>query len=73
VPSPAPRSPPQRLDPELDALLESGRAVRVLVKRSARDEELYVVRRPVDGKPAFDAREALIVLLEPDPDFFGNK
>jgi hypothetical protein len=31
------------------------------------------VRRPVDGKPAFDAREALIVLLEPDPDFFGSR
>jgi Cdc6-like AAA superfamily ATPase len=65
--------PREGLEPELSALLDSGRAVRVLVKRSARDEELYVVRRPVDGKPVYDAREAVIVLLEPDAHFFGNK
>jgi len=45
--------------------------VRVLVKRSTRDEELYVVRRPVNGKPVYDAREAVIILLEPDAEFFG--
>ena len=59
------------VEPELAALVASGRAVRVLVKRSTRDEELYVVRRPVNGKPVYDAREAVIILLEPDAEFFG--
>jgi hypothetical protein len=60
-------------EPELAVLVASGRAVRVLVKRSTRDEELYVVRRPVNGKPVYDAREAVIVLLEPDADFFASR
>ena len=71
-PAPAPM-PREGAEPELAGLLASGRAVRVLVKRSTRDEDLYVVRRPVDGKPVFDAREAVIVLLEPDAGFFGSK
>lgn len=57
-------------DPALRQLLDSGRAVRVVVKRSARDEGLYVVR-PADGSaPALGAREAVIVLLEADDGFF---
>jgi hypothetical protein len=58
------------VEPELAALLDSGRAVRVLVKRSTRDEQLYVVRRPSNGKAVLGAREAVLVLLEPDAGFF---
>lgn len=58
-------------DAVLRQLLESGRAVRVVVKRSARDDGLYVVRR-AEGAPAgLGTREAVIVLLEPDDGFFG--
>lgn len=57
-------------DPALRHLLESGRAVRVVVKRSTRDDELYVVRRAQDGAPPLGTREAVIVLLEPDDGFF---
>ena len=64
--------PNNALAPDLAALLESGRAVRVLIKRSARDEELYVVRRPVNGHAVLDAREAVVVLLEPDATFFSK-
>jgi hypothetical protein len=63
-------SPAKSLEPELAALVASGRAVRVQVKRSARDEELYIVRRPVDGKSVLDGRDALILLVEPDAEFF---
>jgi hypothetical protein len=57
-------------DAALRQLLDSGRAVRVVVKRSARDEGLYVVR-PADGAaPALGTREAVMVLLEPDDGFF---
>jgi hypothetical protein len=66
-------SPPKSLDPELLALVASGRAVRVLVKRSTRDEELYILRQPSNGKPVLEGREALILLLEPDTDFFAGK
>ena len=67
TPTPIVRSTP---DAALRELLESGRAVRVVVKRSARDEGLYVVRR-AEGAPAgLGTREAVIVLLEPDDGFF---
>jgi hypothetical protein len=55
----------------LKQLLDSGRAVKVVVKRSTRDEGLYVVRRADSDKPALGAREAVIVLLEPDDGFFS--
>jgi hypothetical protein len=57
-------------DAALKQLLESGRAVKVVVKRSARDEGLYVVRRADNHSPALGTREAVIVLLEPDDGFF---
>jgi hypothetical protein len=44
--------------------------VRVAVKRSAIDGSLYVVR-PLGGKPAAGAREALLILSEPDQSFFS--
>ena len=57
-------------DAALTQLLDSGRAVKVVVKRSARDEGLYVVRRADDHAPALGTREAVIVLLEADDGFF---
>lgn len=54
----------------LEQLLESGRAVRVVVKRSTRDDGLYVVRRAGPGAAGLGAREAVVVLLEPDEGFF---
>jgi hypothetical protein len=66
-------SPAKSLEPELAALVASGRAVRVQVKRSARDEELYIVRQPSDGKPVLEGRDALILLIEPDSEFFSKK
>jgi len=56
-------------DAALEQLLASGRAVKVVVKRSARDEGLYVVRR-ADQTHTLGTREAVIVLLEPDDGFF---
>jgi hypothetical protein len=58
-------------DAALRQLLDSGRAVKVVVKRSARDEGLYVVRRAGGDKPTLGTREAVIVLLEPDDGFFA--
>jgi hypothetical protein len=55
----------------LQQLLASGRAVKVVVKRSVRDEGLYVVRRAENQAAALGTREAVIVLLEPDDDFFN--
>jgi hypothetical protein len=55
----------------LAQLLSSGRAVKVVVKRSARDESLYVVRRADDAAPALGTREAVMVLLEADDGFFA--
>jgi hypothetical protein len=52
-------------------LIAQGRAVRVAVKRSALDGALYVVR-PLAGRPTAGAREALLVLAEPDPAFFSD-
>ncbi len=60
-------------DAALRQLLDSGRAVKVVVKRSARDEGLYVVRRAGSDKSALGTREAVIVLLEPDDGFFGGE
>jgi hypothetical protein len=60
------------MDVALQRWLESGRAVKVLVKRSARDEELYVLRKADGGPPGLGAREAIIVLLEPDDGFFAT-
>jgi hypothetical protein len=57
-------------DAALKQLLDSGRAVRVVVKRSARDEGLYVVRRAEGHAPALGTREAVIVLLDADDGFF---
>ena len=54
----------------LRQLLEAGRAVRVVIKRSTRDDELYVVRLAPEGAPGLGAREAVIVLLEADDGFF---
>jgi len=75
TPSAAPVSsavPRAHADTDLQQLLASGRAVKVVVKRSARDEELYVVRRAENQAPALGAREAVIVLLEPDDAFFKS-
>jgi len=69
APAVAPSVPP---DTALQQLLASGRAVKVVVKRSARDEQLYIVRRADSQAPALGTREAVIVLLEPDDAFFES-
>ena len=73
APSAAPTSL-VRSSPEaaLQQLLDAGRAVRVVVKRSTRDDELYVVRRADGHSPALGTREAVMVLIEPDADFFAK-
>lgn len=43
-------------------------ALRVSVKRSVRDESLFVARLLEDGDPPEGTQEALIVLLDPDKD-----
>ncbi|HYP88496.1 MAG TPA: hypothetical protein VEQ59_10085 [Polyangiaceae bacterium] len=58
-------------DATLQQLFETGRAVKVIVKRSVREEGLYVVRRADGHAPALGAREAVVVLLEPDDAFFA--
>jgi hypothetical protein len=72
--SAAPAMPPSVLrattDAALKQLLESGRAVKVVVKRSARDEDLYIVRRAENHQPSLGTREAVVILLEPDDGFF---
>ena len=72
----APSAPPSlvRASPEaaLQQLLDAGRAVKVVVKRSTRDDNLYVVRRAEGHAPALGTREAVMVLIEPDADFFGK-
>jgi hypothetical protein len=57
-------------DGALSELLASGRAVRVSIKRSVRDEGLYVVRRADAADKALGTRQAVVILLEPDDDFF---
>ena len=51
-------------------LLASGRAVRVAIKRSVRDEGLYVVRRAETAEKALGTRQAVVILLEADDGFF---
>jgi hypothetical protein len=63
-------APRASLEPSIRELLERGRAVKVIVKRSTRDDELYVVRRADGAAAALGGKEAVIVLLEPDDDFF---
>jgi len=60
-------------DAAVQQLLASGRAVKVVVKRSARDEGLYVVRRAENQAEALGTREAVIVLLQADDDFFSSE
>jgi hypothetical protein len=74
-PTPSPSAAPVSLvrgtdEAALKQLLDSGRAVKVVVKRSARDEGLSVVRRAEAGGPGLGAREAIVVLLEPDDGFW---
>ena len=57
-------------DAAIKQLLDSGRAVKVVVKRSARDEGLYVVRRADSQVAGLGTREAIVILLEPDDGFF---
>ena len=57
-------------DAAIKQLLDSGRAVKVVVKRSARDEGLYVVRRADSQVAALGTREAIVILLEPEDGFF---
>jgi hypothetical protein len=57
-------------DAVLRQLVSEGRAVRVVIKRSTRDDDLYIVRPAPDGAPGLGMREAVIVLLEPDDGFF---
>jgi hypothetical protein len=54
-----------------DELIAQGRAMRVAIKRSALDGGLYVVR-PLGGKLGLGAREALLILPEPDPAFLSE-
>jgi hypothetical protein len=72
--TPVSHSPPSNVGDTgaaaLRQLMASGRAVKVLVKRSTRDEGLYVVRRAGSDAPTFGTREAVVVLLEPDDSFF---
>jgi hypothetical protein len=61
--------PPARAAGPLDAAqLASERPVwRVSVKRSARDDNLYVVRKLAEGQaPPPGSHEALLVLVDPD-------
>lgn len=51
-------------------LLASGRAVRVAIKRSVRDDGLYVVRRAEGAEKALGTRQAVVILLEADDGFF---
>jgi hypothetical protein len=57
-------------DAVLRQLVAEGRAVRVVVKRSTREDDLYIVRPAPDGPPGLGMREAVILLLEPDEGFF---
>lgn len=63
--------PPSPGLPSPNELIAQGRAVRVAVKRSAIDGSLYVAR-PLGGKPPAGAREALLILSEPDQSFFAQ-
>jgi hypothetical protein len=74
-PAPAPQhassaqvAPP----PGISELVSQGRAVRVLVKRSARDESLYIVRPHATAHVPVGAREAFLVLGDADPEFLAG-
>jgi hypothetical protein len=56
----------------INELVSQGRAVRVLVKRSARDETLYIVRPLGSGHPPHGAREAFLVLGDADAEFLSG-
>lgn len=58
--------------PGMNELVSQGRAVRVLVKRSARDESLYIVRPHSTAHVPVGAREAFLVLGDADPDFLAG-
>lgn len=60
-------------DAALEQLLAAGRAVHVHVKRSARDDGLYIVRAAGSGEPGLGARKAVIVLVEPDDELFAPR
>jgi hypothetical protein len=69
APSAVPVSAVRRsTDAALEQLLASGRAVKVVVKRSTRDEDLYVLRRADAQAPALGTREAVIILLDAQVD-----
>nr|PZN24585.1 MAG: hypothetical protein DIU78_11860 [Pseudomonadota bacterium] len=52
--------------------LADGRAVRVVVKRSSLDPNLLVVRPLRNGRVPYGAREGVLVLPAPDPEFVGE-
>jgi hypothetical protein len=58
--------------PGMNELVSQGRAVRVLVKRSARDESLYIVRPHATAHVPVGAREAFLVLGDADPEFLAG-
>lgn len=58
--------------PGISELVSQGRAVRVLVKRSARDESLYIVRPHATAHVPVGAREAFLVLGDADPEFLAG-
>jgi hypothetical protein len=60
-------------DAVIAELLASGRAVRVAIKRSVRDEGLYVVRRAETAEKALGTRQAVVILLENDDGFFEDR
>lgn len=71
-PRPAPAAASAAAPPGMSELLSQGRAVRVLVKRSARDESLYIVRPHSTAHVPVGAREAFLVLGDADPDFLAG-
>lgn len=76
--SPAPReaTPSAAPQPPVSAVpeewLADGRAVRVIVKRSSLDPNLLVVRPLRNGRVPYGAREGVLVLPTPDPEFVGE-
>ncbi|MDF3067597.1 MAG: hypothetical protein K0R38_3198 [Polyangiaceae bacterium] len=54
----------------IEHLLASGQAIEVSIKRSTRDDGLYVVRRAHGEGPPLGSRRAVVVLLEADDGFF---
>ena len=61
------------LSGDLAKLVSERPVLRVSIKRSARDDNLFVARRLAAGKaPPLGTREALLVLVEGDGDSFGT-